>query len=48
MKPAALSKELSQLEKQMFVLAKNLDFEAAAVIRDKIEKIKQYALGPQN
>lgn len=48
MKPAALSKELAQLEKEMFEQAKNLNFEEAALIRDRIEKIKEYALGPQN
>lgn len=45
---AALSKELKQLEKEMFKHAKNLDFEEAVLVRDKIEKIKRYALGPQN
>jgi len=48
MKPTVLAKELKQLERQMFDLAKNLDFEEAASVRDKIEKIKVYALGPQN
>lgn len=48
MSPSALSKELAQLEKQMFQHAKSLEFEEASLVRDKIEKIKQYALGPQN
>ena len=48
MSPTALSKELKQLEKDMYEYAKNLNFEEATLIRDKIEKIKEYALGPQN
>ena len=48
MSPSALSKELNQLEKQMFKHAKSLEFEEASLLRDKIEKVKEYALGPQN
>ncbi|MGB5276391.1 MAG: excinuclease ABC subunit UvrB [Gammaproteobacteria bacterium] len=46
MKPEKLSKEIDRLEKQMFEHARNLEFEEAAVLRDKLEEIKQVALGP--
>ena len=46
MKPEQLSKEIEKLEKQMYEHARNLEFEEAAVLRDKLEEIKQVALGP--
>jgi excinuclease ABC subunit B len=46
MKPEKLSKEIGKLEKQMYEHARNLEFEEAAVLRDKLEEIKQVALGP--
>ncbi len=46
MSPDRLSKEIEKFEKQMFEHARNLEFEEAAVIRDKLEEIKQVALGP--
>lgn len=39
--PKVLGKELKKLEKQMYELAKNLQFEEAAKIRDEINKIRQ-------
>jgi excinuclease ABC subunit B len=41
-----LTKEIDRLEKQMFEHARNLEFEEAAVLRDKLEEIKQLTLGP--
>ncbi len=46
MSPDRLSKEIEKFEKQMFEHARNLEFEEAALIRDKLEEIKQVALGP--
>lgn len=37
----AMSKELKRLEKQMLEHAKNLEFEQAAAIRDKLNKLKE-------
>ena len=42
---AGLAKVISKLEKQMFVHAKNLEFEEAAALRDKIDSIKQRQFG---
>lgn len=39
-----LEKELKQLEQQMRDFAKDLEFEKAAVVRDKIQQIKAYLL----
>jgi excinuclease ABC subunit B len=41
--PAALSRKLKQLEAQMHEHAKNLEFEAAAALRDQLAEIKQLA-----
>ena len=46
MKPAQLSKEIERIEKQMFEHARNLEFEEAAVLRDKLEEIKLVTMGP--
>jgi excinuclease ABC subunit B len=43
--PDALSKLLAKLEKQMFTHAKNLEFEQAAAVRDKISAIKAGMFG---
>ena len=44
--PAKLSKEIEKLEQQMFEHARDLEFEEAARIRDKISQMKELALGP--
>ena len=41
--PAALSKQLKLLEEKMHEHAKNLEFEEAAALRDKLTDIKQKA-----
>ncbi len=46
MKPERLIKEIDKLEKQMYEHARNLEFEEAALLRDKLEEIKQLTLGP--
>ncbi len=46
MKPEKLLKEIDRLEKQMYEHARNLEFEEAALLRDKLEEIKQVTLGP--
>ena len=46
MSPAKLSKEIEKLEQQMFEHARDLEFEEAARIRDKISQMKELALGP--
>ena len=43
--PNALAKHLSKLEKQMYAHAKNLDFEQAAALRDKINAIRSHQFG---
>ena len=43
---ARLLKEIDKLEKQMYEHARNLEFEEAALLRDKLEEIKQVTLGP--
>ena len=44
MTPKQLAKTLDQLEKQMYQHSRDLEFEAAAKIRDDIERIKQLAM----
>jgi len=46
MKPDKLLKEIDKLERQMYEHARNLEFEEAALLRDKLEEIKQLTLGP--
>jgi len=46
MKPDRLLKEIDKIEKQMYEHARNLEFEEAALLRDKLEEIKQVTLGP--
>ena len=45
MTPKEAVKEMKRLEKQMFEHAKNLEFEEAAAVRDKIDVVKKLALG---
>jgi excinuclease ABC subunit B len=44
--PKQLSAEMAELEKTMLTHARNLEFEAAALVRDRLEEIRQLALGP--
>jgi len=44
MSPAALAKEINRLEDQMYEAARNLEFEQAAALRDKLQQLKQHAL----
>lgn len=44
MTPAALAKEITRLEDQMYEAARNLQFEQAAQLRDKLQQFKQHAL----
>ena len=43
MTPAQLAKEITRLEAQMHAHAKNLEFEAAAAVRDQLHALKQHA-----
>jgi excinuclease ABC subunit B len=45
MSPQQLAKKITQLEKEMYQHARDLDFEAAAQLRDEIHKIQQLGLG---
>jgi len=45
MSPQELGKKIAQLEKEMYQHARDLDFEAAAQLRDEIHKIQQLGLG---
>ena len=45
MTAAQASHEMDRLEKQMYEHAKNLEFEEAAALRDKVESLKKLALG---
>ena len=45
MTPAQATAEIDKLEKQMYEHAKNLEFEEAAAVRDKVEHLKSLALG---
>ncbi|MCW8923055.1 MAG: excinuclease ABC subunit UvrB [Gammaproteobacteria bacterium] len=46
MTPRQLSNEIEKLEKDMYEHAKNLEFEEAAAVRDRLEEMKRLALGP--
>ena len=46
MTPKKLSAEIEKLEKDMYEHARNLEFEEAAAIRDRLEEVKRLALGP--
>jgi excinuclease ABC subunit B len=43
--PGEVPKLISQLEKEMFEAAKNLDFETAALLRDEVRELKRIELG---
>ncbi|MBI3898620.1 MAG: excinuclease ABC subunit UvrB [Gammaproteobacteria bacterium] len=43
--PQALAKRLNQLEKQMHKHARNLEFEQAAAVRDKIRVVREQSFG---
>lgn len=43
--PAEAMKAIAKLEDQMFLHAKNLEFEAAASLRDKVHEIRESSLG---
>ena len=45
MAPDALAKLLNKLEKQMYVHARNLEFEQAAALRDKLHTIRSRQFG---
>lgn len=45
MSPAQAVKTLKQLEEKMFALAKNLEFEKAAAIRDELAKVRAQVFG---
>ena len=45
MDPKELAREIKKLEKEMFECAKNLEFEKAASIRDKLSTIKRQVFG---
>lgn len=44
MTPKQLTKALEQLEKQMFLHSRNLEFEQAANVRDELERVKALAI----
>jgi excinuclease ABC subunit B len=44
--PAQVIKKIKKLEAEMMKLARNLEFEAAARIRDEIHRLREAALGP--
>jgi excinuclease ABC subunit B len=41
----ALSREIKQLEKQMLEHARNLEFEQAAQVRDRLARLKEQVFG---
>jgi len=43
--PDALARMLNKLEKQMYTHARNLEFEQAAALRNKIQAIKEHNFG---
>ncbi|TNF38237.1 MAG: excinuclease ABC subunit UvrB [Gammaproteobacteria bacterium] len=45
MNPEQASHEIDRLEKRMYEHARNLEFEEAAALRDKIDELKKLALG---
>jgi excinuclease ABC subunit B len=46
MKPEALARTLDRLEKQMYRHARNLEFEQAAALRDRIAQLRARSIGP--
>jgi len=45
MSPAELASHIKKVEKQMYKAAKELDFEAAANLRDEIKTLKSNMVG---
>jgi len=45
LRPEVLVKEIKRLEAEMLRRARNLEFEAAAALRDEIARLKQLELG---
>jgi excinuclease ABC subunit B len=43
--PGELMKQIARLEKQMFQHARNLEFEAAAVLRDQVQELRRVGFG---
>ena len=43
--PAQIVREIKRLEAEMFKRARNLEFEEAAALRDRIERLKRSELG---
>ena len=46
MTPEQLMRRAAKLEKQMLRHARDLEFEEAALLRDRLEEIKMVTLGP--
>jgi excinuclease ABC subunit B len=46
MTPQQLAKQIKKLEAEMMKLARNLEFESAARLRDEIRRLREAALGP--
>ena len=44
--PSDAAKKIKKMEKQMFDHARDLEFEQAAALRDKIDTLRSMALGP--
>jgi hypothetical protein len=44
--PEQAMKRMKKLEAEMHRLARNLEFEQAAQVRDEIERLRQHAFGP--
>jgi excinuclease ABC subunit B len=47
MSPKNLAAEITRLENEMYEHASKLEFEEAALVRDKLEEVKMLALGPE-
>ena len=45
LRPEAIVRQIKKLEAEMYKKARNLEFEAAAKLRDDIERLKQLELG---
>ena len=46
LKPSDAAKKIKSMEKQMFDHARDLEFEQAAALRDKIDSLRSISLGP--
>jgi excinuclease ABC subunit B len=45
--PQHAAREIERLEKEMYTKARNLEFEAAAQLRDRIQELKEHAFRPE-